>query len=111
MWVGGQRHFPAALPPRNEPSVSIGSQDRSGLFGERTNMLTVPGFDTRFPGSPEYTLVSVKVKISLEGIARSTNLRCRVAVVCLRNGCYITDPSDLLVSEDYLPCRLSHYIQ
>jgi hypothetical protein len=59
MWVSGQLHDPAALPPRNEPSLSIGSQGWSGRFGEGTNMLTVPEFDPRLPGSPEYSLDSV----------------------------------------------------
>jgi hypothetical protein len=77
-------------------------------------MLTVPGFDPRLPGIPEYSLASVlsqgdfRFEIKLRRLRGVNQLTCRVAVVCLRNGCRIIYPSDLLMSEDYVLCRLSH---
>jgi len=49
MWVGGQRHAPAALPPRKETRYSLHRRlgGLQGQSGRVRKTLSTPGFDPR----------------------------------------------------------------
>jgi hypothetical protein len=75
MEVGGQLHAPSALPPKKEPRCPLerrfyGPQSRSGLYGEKTNLVSLPGIEPWFLSHSALSLAATAAIINLNQMKR-----------------------------------------